>query len=410
MTTLRGSPGPRSGNSGWRIDSNLLRDEDSVQQIGRRLRESLENDLPITPQRWDSLKEEWRTTLQEEGKARKRRLTAQLNGTLRRIRIIRRAEALTTCTSDYLDALETTYARLLSLKTRRPGKGNDHPVNSIYLDPREGGRIETVDSVRVLGIHFDCSGVAEMTWQRALDRAHSVAARVRNLDLTLWEKALAAKTSICTFANYASRVAVNQHKNRKPDKSDHRESSLGRKASRGQTYSAPPASGRREFTSKRYLRKHVRRHLGQDGAAPVPVMVRRPPATHHLSPSNHLGTPARPRSTDQARPGPIRRRAIRLVLEGPTQSCDIPLAELQDHCGTWAERAADTKILFERPAAPDPVDTTHFTADDVLAHLRKAENTAPGSDRLTYNHLEIGRPRGSLPIGTVQCSPGAPSR
>ncbi|KAL1415261.1 hypothetical protein MTO96_029531 [Rhipicephalus appendiculatus] len=82
-----------------------------------------------------------------------------------------------------------------------------------------------------------------------------------------------------------------------------------------------------------------------------------------------------------------RRRAIRLVLEGSSRSCDIPLEDLRDHWATtWAERAADTALLFERPAAPEPVDTTSFTADEVLARLRKAENTAPGSDCLTYHH------------------------
>ncbi|KAL1481670.1 hypothetical protein MTO96_034294 [Rhipicephalus appendiculatus] len=54
-----------------------------------------------------------------------------------------------------------------------------------------------------------------------------------------------------------------------------------------------------------------------------------------------------------------RRRAIRLVIEGPSRSCDNPLEELQDHWATtWAERAADTALLFERPAAPQPVDTS----------------------------------------------------
>ncbi|KAL1478372.1 hypothetical protein MTO96_000296 [Rhipicephalus appendiculatus] len=66
---------------------------------------------------------------------------------------------------------------------------------------------------------------------------------------------------------------------------------------------------------------------------------------------------------------------------------DIPLQDLHDHwASTWAERAADTALLFERPVAPQPVDTSRFTADEVLARLRKAENTAPGSDRLTYRH------------------------
>ncbi|KAL1481676.1 hypothetical protein MTO96_034300 [Rhipicephalus appendiculatus] len=62
--------------------------------------------------------------------------------------------------------------------------------------------------VKVLGIYFGCSGVAETTWQQALERAQRVATRAENLELTLWEKAMVVKSSVCAFANHASRVAV----------------------------------------------------------------------------------------------------------------------------------------------------------------------------------------------------------
>ncbi|KAH7963791.1 hypothetical protein HPB52_022901 [Rhipicephalus sanguineus] len=75
--------------------------------------------------------------------------------------------------------------------------------------PKEAiGKIATVDTVKVLGIYFSCSGVVEATWQKAVERAHEVTARVRNLELTLQEKALAVKTSICAFASYASRITA----------------------------------------------------------------------------------------------------------------------------------------------------------------------------------------------------------
>ncbi|KAH7961443.1 hypothetical protein HPB52_009061 [Rhipicephalus sanguineus] len=77
-TTLRGFPGPRNGNPGWRIDPNVLQDEDSVKRVRDPLRESLENAPPMTPQGWDILKETWKAILQrskailqEEGRARK---------------------------------------------------------------------------------------------------------------------------------------------------------------------------------------------------------------------------------------------------------------------------------------------------------------------------------------------------
>ncbi|KAH7984980.1 hypothetical protein HPB52_025195 [Rhipicephalus sanguineus] len=75
--------------------------------------------------------------------------------------------------------------------------------------PKEAiGNIQTVSTVNVLGIFFPCEGVAETTWQKAVERVPLVTARSRRLDLTLREKALAVKTGICAFANYARRVAV----------------------------------------------------------------------------------------------------------------------------------------------------------------------------------------------------------
>ncbi|KAH7982034.1 hypothetical protein HPB52_002683 [Rhipicephalus sanguineus] len=76
----------------------------------------------MTPLVWDTLKEAWKSILQEEGRARKRRLTDQMNELLRRMRIVRGAETLTACTRDYLDCLVASYARLLKKKTRKPVK------------------------------------------------------------------------------------------------------------------------------------------------------------------------------------------------------------------------------------------------------------------------------------------------
>ncbi|KAH7934859.1 hypothetical protein HPB52_001412 [Rhipicephalus sanguineus] len=119
--TLRESPGPRNDNLGWRLDPTLLEDEISVERIKDRLRETLRYASPMTPQVWDTLKEAWTSILQEEGRARKRMLTDQMNE-LRRMRIVRGAETLTACTRDYPDCLEASYARLLRMKTRKPVK------------------------------------------------------------------------------------------------------------------------------------------------------------------------------------------------------------------------------------------------------------------------------------------------
>ncbi|KAL1475347.1 hypothetical protein MTO96_037363 [Rhipicephalus appendiculatus] len=50
--------------------------------------------------------------------------------------------------------------------------------------------------------------------------------------------------------------------------------------------------------------------------------------------------------------------------------------------------------LFDRPAAPEGVDTSNFSADEVLLRLRKSENTAPGPNRLTYHHWKTVDPEG----------------
>ncbi|KAH7973293.1 hypothetical protein HPB52_023358 [Rhipicephalus sanguineus] len=86
------------------------------------------------------------------------------------------------------------------------GKSRALPFGSF---PKEAlGTIATVDAVKVLGVYFSRSGVAECTWQRALERAQAVTDGVKSFDLTLQEKALAVKARVCAFANYVSRIAT----------------------------------------------------------------------------------------------------------------------------------------------------------------------------------------------------------
>ncbi|KAL1415283.1 hypothetical protein MTO96_029553 [Rhipicephalus appendiculatus] len=129
-------PGPRN-KLGWRLDPSLLEDETCVERIRDRLRESLRNAFPMTPQVWDDLKTAWRTILQEHGRARKRRLTAQMNELLRRMRISRGADSLTACTRGYLDSLKASYTRLLKLSTRRPVRAHGQSANPASLDLNE---------------------------------------------------------------------------------------------------------------------------------------------------------------------------------------------------------------------------------------------------------------------------------
>ncbi|KAH7963875.1 hypothetical protein HPB52_023748 [Rhipicephalus sanguineus] len=124
-TTVIGCPGPRNCNLSWRLDPTLLQDKDCAQGLRDCIQESLGNAPQRNPHTWDSLKEVWKTLLQKEGRARKRRVSAQMDEILYRMPIIRGAESLTSCTRDYLDSLEVTYTRLLRRYTRRPTKVQD---------------------------------------------------------------------------------------------------------------------------------------------------------------------------------------------------------------------------------------------------------------------------------------------
>lgn len=92
-----------------------------------------------------------------------------------------------------------------------------------------------------------------------------------------------------------------------------------------------------------------------------------------------------------------RRRAVRLIVEGPSSLCPIPIATVEAHfTATWAAREADTSIFRHRSQASSEVSLAAFTADEVLARLQKCENTAPGTDRLTYQHWRTVDPEGAF--------------
>ncbi|KAH7968910.1 hypothetical protein HPB52_012515 [Rhipicephalus sanguineus] len=148
-TTLSGFPGPCSDGQGWRLDSALLQDDDSIERTRERLQESVANAPDMTPLSWEALKEEWRRILQEEGRARKRRITTKMKEILRRIRIVKGAESLTPCTRSYLNSLEVEYAHLLQWRALRPPKERDKPANPIVADPNEANGNGSVRITRV---------------------------------------------------------------------------------------------------------------------------------------------------------------------------------------------------------------------------------------------------------------------
>ncbi|KAH7973278.1 hypothetical protein HPB52_023343 [Rhipicephalus sanguineus] len=288
--TVRGKPGPAPNNTSWRIDSALLEDEESVERIKERLQASIESMRNLNPEEWDKQKETWKGILQEEGRTRKRRLTAEINETLRRMQIIKNADTLTFCTNGSISRDSTEIEQIfrehfkaqfgeteagdtatvrgkteelcqalqrideeevssiceeVTIEEIRCAIGNMPPnsapgvdglaasfyatfletvgealvavVNTVikqHKKPASFGKgrivliLKAVTMVKVLGVYFSGEGVAAPTWQKALERAKQAAARIQQVDLTLREKALAIKTSVCAFAGYASRVAV----------------------------------------------------------------------------------------------------------------------------------------------------------------------------------------------------------
>ncbi|KAL1415318.1 hypothetical protein MTO96_029589 [Rhipicephalus appendiculatus] len=97
-----------------------------------------------------------------------------------------------------------------------------------------------------------------------------------------------------------------------------------------------------------------------------------------------------------------RRRAVRLILLGPSRPCTFALEDLQAHWGsTWSEREADTSLLFHRPSAPDVIDTSSFAPDEV--HLRLREGGEHGSRWRPPHVPPVAHRRsgGALPVCTI---------
>ncbi|XP_060879164.1 uncharacterized protein LOC132951368 [Metopolophium dirhodum] len=81
-----------------------------------------------------------------------------------------------------------------------------------------------------------------------------------------------------------------------------------------------------------------------------------------------------------------RRRAVRLILSGEGQSCEVPVPAVEEHFRrTWAPSACDPSI-YARVDGRDPVPMGPLQYADVSKRLGKFENTAPGDDGLTYRH------------------------
>nr|XP_050025004.1 uncharacterized protein LOC126519686 [Dermacentor andersoni] len=90
-----------------------------------------------------------------------------------------------------------------------------------------------------------------------------------------------------------------------------------------------------------------------------------------------------------------RRRAVRLITEGPSQLCPIDPHALQDHYSNlWSPTTVDTSILRSRLPATEELDLCPFSPEEVAAKLRKCESKSPWEDRLTYHHWRQVDPEG----------------
>ncbi|GIY48211.1 c2H2-type domain-containing protein [Caerostris darwini] len=84
-----------------------------------------------------------------------------------------------------------------------------------------------------------------------------------------------------------------------------------------------------------------------------------------------------------------RRRAVREIVGNVGERCKIPLDNLAQHFSDcWSGGASDPSF-FESISSEGRVDVLEpeLTPTEVWSILKKAENTAPGPDRLTYHHL-----------------------
>ncbi|KAL1443530.1 hypothetical protein MTO96_045976, partial [Rhipicephalus appendiculatus] len=90
-----------------------------------------------------------------------------------------------------------------------------------------------------------------------------------------------------------------------------------------------------------------------------------------------------------------RRRAVRLIADGPSQLCPIDPGTLHDYyTRLWSPATVDTTLLRSRAPTNEEPDTCPFSHDEVAAKLRRCESTAPGEDRLTYHHWRQVDPDG----------------
>ena len=80
-----------------------------------------------------------------------------------------------------------------------------------------------------------------------------------------------------------------------------------------------------------------------------------------------------------------RRKAVRLITDPDPVYCKIPKAEVEEHYKRLCEyQPADCNFYQAGPRTRPKLDIRRLQSEEVERLLRKAENTSPGEDRITY--------------------------
>ncbi|KAK8742630.1 hypothetical protein OTU49_001595, partial [Cherax quadricarinatus] len=98
-----------------------------------------------------------------------------------------------------------------------------------------------------------------------------------------------------------------------------------------------------------------------------------------------------------------RRRAVRLITTGEGSRCSIPKERIEAHFrriqGEYVDPLDDPALVEAIPIPTEerpPLRLDPFTEKEITTRLAKAENTAPGDDRITYRNWRLADPGGRV--------------
>ncbi|XP_064462368.1 uncharacterized protein LOC135372839 [Ornithodoros turicata] len=133
--------------------------------------------------------------------------------------------------------------------------------------------------------------------------------------------------------------------------------------------------------------------LLEDATAAVTEYVKLPPLREADEGARRTINPEDPRAI-QSLYRRNRRQAVRLIVQGAPTRCSIEAAEVERHFSrVWSASSTPDLAACQRPRAEEQVDLSPFSPEEVRRKATRCENTAPGSDRLTYRHWLAADPQ-----------------